>query len=91
MIQKVHLIISGRVQGVFFRAHTKEVADSLGLKGYVRNLPGGAVEAVAVGNEEKIKEFITWCKKGPQHAEVTDVKINYPEIKEEFKEFEVRY
>ncbi len=91
MTKAVHLIISGRVQGVFFRSHTKKIADSLGLKGFVRNLPDGGVEAVAVSDEDKIKEFILWCKKGPQHAEVTDVKINYPEIKEEFDSFEIRY
>jgi len=88
---QVHLIISGRVQGVFFRANTKEVADRLGLKGYVRNTEDGNVEVVAVGDESKIKDFIEWCKKGPRHAEVEDIKIGYPEVKEEFKEFEIRY
>ena len=91
MNQKVQIIIAGRVQGVFFRAHTKEMADSLGLKGFVRNTEDGNVEAVAVGDEEKIKEFIKFVKKGPRHAEVTNVKISYPRIKEEFKEFEIRY
>ncbi len=90
MTKAVQLIISGRVQGVFFRAHTKEVADSLGLKGYVRNTEDGDVEAVVVGDEIKIKEFIEWCKKGPSAAKVEDIKIGYPEVKEEFAEFEIR-
>lgn len=90
MTKAVHLIISGMVQGVFFRAHTKEVADGLGLKGYVRNTEDGNVEVVAVGNESKIKEFIEFCKQGPDSAKVIDIKISYPEVKEEFKEFEIR-
>ncbi len=91
MVQAVRLIISGRVQGVFFRAYTKEVADSLGLKGFVRNLKDGSVEVIAVGDEDRIKKFIAWCKKGPRNAKVEDVKIKYTEIKEDFKEFEIRY
>ncbi len=90
-MQAVHLTISGRVQGVFFRAHTKETADKLGIKGYVRNTEDGNVEAVAVGDEEKIKEFIEWCKEGPDSAKVEDIKIGYPKVKEGFKGFEVRY
>ena len=90
-MQGVHLIISGRVQGVFFRAHTKEVADSLGLKGYVMNTEDSNVEVVAVGEEKKIKEFIEFCKKGPDSAKVEDIKIGYPEVKEKFTEFEIRY
>ena len=86
----VHLIVSGRVQGVFFRDNTRRKAIELGLKGYAKNLPDGNVEVVAQGNEEKINELIEFIKKGPGIAEVTDMKIKHKEP-ENFKNFEIRY
>ena len=56
--------ISGRVQGVYFRAYTRDMARPLGLKGYVRNLPGGKVEAVFVGPKDKVDQAISWCHQG---------------------------
>ncbi len=67
-----HLIIKGRVQGVFYRAGAKEIADKAGVKGWVRNTPEGDVEAVVTGTEEEVQQFIQWCKKGPPGARVTD-------------------
>lgn len=68
-----HLLIKGRVQGVFYRACAKEIADKTGVKGWVRNTTKGNVEAVATGTEEEVQQFIKWCKKGPSGAKVTDV------------------
>ncbi|MBN1861578.1 MAG: acylphosphatase [Candidatus Thermoplasmatota archaeon] len=75
MTTRVHVIISGRVQGVWFRASTKQKADELGLTGWVKNTDEGNVEAVFEGDTSKVDTMITWCWKGPPLAKVTDVKI----------------
>lgn len=86
----VHLIVSGRVQGVFFRSNVRNSALELGLKGYTKNLNDGNVEVVAEGDEEQIKELIEFIRKGPGIATVKDVKIQHKEP-ENFKSFEVRH
>ena len=85
-----HLIVSGRVQGVFFRSNVRNKAVKLGLSGYAKNLNDGNVEIVAQGNEEKINELINFIKKGPGIAKVTDMKIKHKEL-ENFKDFEIRH
>lgn len=85
-----HLTVSGRVQGVFFRANVKNKAHELGLKGYVKNLENGDVEVVAEGDEEKIKELTEFIKKGPGTANVVKIQINHKKP-ENFKNFEVTY
>jgi acylphosphatase len=65
--------VSGRVQGVFFRASTREQAEKLGIKGYARNLPDGRVEVLAVGDEGAIAALERWLWKGPDQAHVEDV------------------
>lgn len=72
---RAHLIISGRVQGVFFRAETKRKADELGLTGWVRNNPDGTVEAVAEGELDMLERFIEWCHEGPSRASVSGVEV----------------
>jgi acylphosphatase len=67
-IIRVHLYISGRVQGVFYRRNAMQEAKRLGLTGWVRNLPDRRVEAVAEGDEKLVEEFISWCRKGPPLA-----------------------
>ena len=69
----VHLIIKGKVQRVFFRATAKEMADKIGLKGWVKNTMQGDVEITATGSSQQITEFIEWCNKGPAHAKVSSV------------------
>ena len=86
----VHLIVSGRVQGVFFRDNTKRKAFQLGLKGYAKNLADGTVEVVAQGNEEKIKELIEFIKQGPGISKVTGVKTKHKEP-ENFITFEIKH
>ena len=90
-MQRIHLIISGRVQGVLFRANTKRQAELIGVKGWVRNLDDDKVEAVAEGSEELIKRFVEYCRKGPEGARVDDIEIEELEYKGEFKEFSIRY
>ena len=91
MKTKVHLYISGRVQGVYYRAFTQEVADSLGLKGWVRNLPDRRVEAVFEGERELIKEAILKCKQGPPYANVTNIDVTWENQLEGFSDFSIRY
>jgi len=90
MISRAHLHISGRVQGVFFRATTRDTAIELGLTGWVKNLPDGRVEAVFEGDKERIEEAIEWCRKGPSYAQVSDVKVRWENPTGE-SGFEVRY
>ena len=86
----VHLIVSGRVQGVFFRANTSKKANEMGLKGYVKNMPDGNVEVVAQGSEEKLGEFIDFLRKGPGIAKVTDIQMTHKQT-ENFNSFEIRH
>ncbi len=69
----VRLLISGRVQGVFFRAYTRDEARRLGLKGWVRNLPDGRVEVLAQGDEEDLARLESFCRRGPPYAHVRSV------------------
>lgn len=84
------MYVSGRVQGVFFRYETKSLADELGVKGWVRNLPDGRVEAVFEGEETLVRRMIDFCRKGPPGARVTGVEIEWEEYKGEFKGFAIR-
>lgn len=86
---QARLIISGMVQGVFYRATCQEVAQGYGLKGWVRNLQTGQVEVLAQGEKEKIEKLIGWCKKGPSGAKVIDVKVDWQETSEQLSNFEI--
>jgi len=68
-------LISGRVQGVCFRAYARDEARKLGLRGWVRNLPDGRVEALAQGDPAKLARFEAWCQQGPSHARVREVEV----------------
>jgi len=74
-MRTVHLVIKGKVQGVFYRASAKEKAEDLGITGWVKNTREGFVEAVACGNDKAVQQFIEWCKKGPSNARVDDVVV----------------
>jgi len=85
-----HLTISGKVQGVFFRANVRDKALELGLKGYVKNLENGIVEVAAEGNEDKINELIDFIKNNPGHSIVENIEISI-KMPENFKKFEIRH
>lgn len=74
---RVHVLVSGRVQGVGYRMSTYKAAETLGINGWVRNLPDGRVEAVFEGSSELLEEMIRWCHKGPKMAIVQEVKVEY--------------
>jgi acylphosphatase len=88
---RAHVYISGYVTGVFFRYHTQRLARQLGVKGWIRNLRDGRVEAVFEGEREQVEEMLNFCHRGPPGARVEDVKVRWEEFKGEFKEFEIRY
>ena len=72
----VHMIVQGRVQGVFFRASTQKVAQGLGLAGWVKNCHDGSVEIHAEGEPGKLDEFVEWCRQGPELASVSNIDLN---------------
>jgi acylphosphatase len=90
-IGKVHVWITGRVQGVFFRYRTHEEALKLGLNGWVRNLPDGRVEAVFQGDEPSLKEMLRWCHWGPSTAFVKNVETTWEDPDPEIRDFKIRY
>lgn len=76
-MNRVNVIVSGRVQGVSYRASCQREAEALKLTGWVRNLPNGAVEFEAEGDEESINSLIRWAKKGPALARVTQIEVSH--------------
>ena len=88
-MRRVHFFISGRVQGVCFRAETCDEAQKLNVKGWVRNLSDGRVEIMAEGEDKDIEEFLKYCHDGPPGAYVRNVEIFEEDFKNEFKDFNV--
>ena len=88
-ISTISIIVTGRVQGVWFRASTKNEADRLGLIGFVKNMPNGGVYIEATGGPLELDAFTEWCGKGPELARVGLVKVNDTE-QTQFQGFEVR-
>ena len=72
----IHLLIKGKVQGVYYRASAKEVAERLHLTGWIKNTRDGHVEALAMGDEENLQRFAAWCKRGPERADVSEVIVS---------------
>ena len=88
---RAHVLIEGRVQGVFFRAETRTVARQHDLTGWVKNRYDGSVEAVFEGEEENVEKALHWCHKGPPHALVTNVTVTRAPYTGEFETFAVSY
>ena len=91
MAARAHILVAGRVQGVFFRHSAKNKALALGVAGWVRNLPDGRVEAVFEGDEKAVREAVAWCGSGPDGARVEDVDVVWDEKPEDIEGFTVRY
>ncbi len=81
--------VTGRVQGVFYRHLAKKKAEELDIKGFVRNEKGGSVFIEAEGKNENLEKFTDWCRKGPDLANVENIKINQRELKK-YKSFEIK-
>jgi acylphosphatase len=91
MKARAHVYIGGDVQGVFFRYHTYELAQRLGVRGWVRNNPDGRVEAVFEGKKEVVERMLNFCRRGPPGARVADVEVKWEPHRGEFSGFEIRY
>ena len=91
MKSNVHVVISGRVQGVWFRTSTKQKAEQLGLTGWVRNTSDGSVEAIFEGDEKRIKDMLEWCHRGPPLAKVSNVEVKNQEPTNGFDGFSIKY
>lgn len=92
VMTRAHIHISGRVQGVFFRAHTEEEARRLGLTGWVRNTRDAKVEAVFEGEKDKVEEVLWWCRnKGSPSSKVDDIEVEWGDYTGEFDGFGVRF
>ena len=89
MKARAHVYVSGRVQGVFFRAETADLARSLGLGGWVRNLPDGRVEALFEGEKEDVEKAVDFCRRGPRGAYVSDLNIEREQWKGDLYTFRV--
>lgn len=89
-VKRAHVLVSGLVQGVFFRHETMERAMTRGLSGWVRNRPDGRVEAVFEGSEDAVESMVRWCHDGPRLAEVHRVDVTYEEP-EGLEGFDVRF
>lgn len=87
--KRVHLIVRGRVTGVYFRAASQREARRLGVTGWVKNRPDGAVELLAEGDEDLIKEIIGWAHHGPSAARVDQVDVRWRGYTGEFSDFRI--
>ncbi len=90
-IARLHIVIEGRVQGVFFRASTIEKSSKLGLTGWVKNCSDGRVEAVFEGETDKIEQVVEWCKKGPPGAVVRNVETIWEQATGDYDSFTIKY
>ncbi len=88
---RAHVFVSGIVQGVFFRQKTKQQAENRGVRGGVRNLDDGRVEAVFEGEENDVKALVDFCRKGPRGALITNVYVEFEKPSGEFQNFKVAY
>jgi acylphosphatase len=85
----LHAIVRGRVQGVYYRAFVSRNANSLGLTGYVRNLPDNCVEIAAEGERKQLQKFVEQIKQGPSGARVDDLKLSWTEHTGRYNDFSV--
>jgi len=88
---RLHVVIEGRVQGVFFRVSAREEACSLGLSGWVKNCWDGNVEAVFEGERDNVEQVLKWCRKGPPGAMVKNVEENWGDVTGMFDTFSIKY
>jgi acylphosphatase len=89
-MKRIHVYISGRVQGVFFRAETQRTAKGFNLTGWVRNVPDGRVEALFEGDDTNVDKMLAWCHIGPPTAKVTEVLTEEEPCSGEFRDFSIK-
>ena len=91
MKTNVHVMITGRVQGVWFRANTRQKAEQLGITGWVCNTRDGCVEAIFEGEENCVKEMVEWCHRGPPLAKIENVEVKNQSLTNGFDDFSIKY
>ena len=91
MKKRYNIIISGRVQGVFFRTETRDHARKFNLKGWVKNNSNNTVEIIAEGEELNLMQFLKWCHQGPESARVENIRIKKQDYENEFEVFSIKY
>ena len=89
--KRMHVFIEGRVQGVLFRAETQKTANNYNVKGWVKNLYDGRVEALFEGKEEDVERAVLWCRQGPSYSSVTGVEVKEEPFTGEFDSFLITY
>lgn len=89
MNKRVHILVSGRVQGVSFRSRVKKMADELSLHGYVKNVDDDKLEAIFEGDKNAIENMLEFCKDGPEDAEVSAIVIDEENYNGEFNKFSI--
>jgi len=90
-VKALHVIVSGRVQGVWFRASTQQQATDMGVEGWVRNLADGSVEIFMQGGDSSVDRLLSWCYQGPEGANVISVDYEIAEADPSIKGFRIRY
>jgi len=91
VLKRIHISVTGRVQGVFFRQSARVMAIKNDVDGWIRNLDDGKVEIVAEGEESNINALVDWCKTGPANSRVDKFELSEENYTGEFEKFEVRY
>lgn len=86
---RAHVVITGRVQGVWFRGSTQAEARARNVRGWVRNCPDGTVEALLEGEEEAVRTIVEWCRRGPPGAKVVRVDVKWAPFQGEFERMEI--
>ena len=89
--ESVHILVTGKVQGVFFRQATKVVAVKNNVTGWVKNLESGQVEILLEGDAQNVNSVIDWCHNGPANSRVDEIKIKQKEFSGQYSNFEVLY
>lgn len=87
----IQLVIRGRVQGVYFRASAQREARQLGLTGWVKNRPDGSVEVMVEGEEDQVKDFLSWAQHGPATARVDDIETRWRSYSGQFPDFRIAH
>lgn len=90
MTDRVHLLITGRVQGVGYRFSLHQQALALGIHGWVRNLPGGCVEAELEGTKKALETMVAWCRQGPPLADVAHIETSWETGPQQYTRFQIR-
>lgn len=88
-LKRIQMVVRGRVQGVYYRASAQREARQLGLSGWVKNRPDGSVEIVAEGEEDQVKDLLSWAQQGPTTARVDKVETKWRSYTGEFSDFRI--